>query len=343
MNITEIARLSGVSIGTVDRVVHKRGRVAKDTEERVQRIIDETGYSPNALARQLKLKKPHKVGVLMPDIATESGYWKVVAEGMQRAIDEELKGFAYSIEIHGYGRHNRDSLYAAWEKMRQSDACAYIIAPVMQEEILCLLKNEGINKPYCFIDTQVPGLTPLCTVCQDPYQAGLLTGRLSYLTSKRKGQFVTINVDTESYNLCERVRGFSEWVQEHSLPFVNISCEGEEEISGIVHEVLSQNTVAGLCVVSASTHIAAGVVEGMGQKDEVSVVGFDLVEKNKEALRRGTIDCLIYQRPRRQGFIAMMQLHHSVLLGDSICENVRVPIDVYFKENLMPEDKSVEM
>lgn len=334
MNIIEIARLSGVSIGTVDRVVHKRGRVARSTQERVQRIIDETGYSPNALARQLKLKKPHKVGVLMPGVETESGYWEKAVKGMQRAIDEELKGFAFSIEMHSFGRRDRDSLYAAWEKMKESNTCAYIIAPVMQEEIMCMLKNDDAKKPYCFIDTQVPGLNPLCEICQDAYQAGLMTGKLTYLTSKRPGKFVAISTDTEAFNLCERARGFGRWMKDNSLPSLCVYCNGEEELFDTVQDVLKGDEIAGVCVVSASTHIAASAVADMGLKGKVSVVGFDLVDSNKEALAAGKIDCLISQRPEEQGYLAMMQLHHNVVLGDSVRERLNIPIDVYFKENL---------
>ena len=66
MTIAEIAKLAGVSIGTVDRVLHNRGRVAPKTVETIMAIIDEYGYQPNAFARNLKLSKTYTVGVLPP-------------------------------------------------------------------------------------------------------------------------------------------------------------------------------------------------------------------------------------------------------------------------------------
>lgn len=334
MNINEIARLSGVSIGTVDRVIHKRGRVSKKTEERVKRVITETAYEPNPLARQLKQKKPHKVACLMPAIDTENGYWVAVLDGMERAIKEELRGFAFSVEMYSFGRRDRGSLYDAWQAMKASDAYAFIIAPVMQEEILCLFKNDNDERPCCFVDTNVPGLNPLCAIGQNPYQAGTMAGKLTYLTSKRPGKFIVVSTDTEAYNLNERARGFMKWMSDNNLTSQCIFCDGEEVLCETVHSALESGEISGVCIVSASTSIGAKAVCEAGLRDKVSVVGFDMVDANRAALEKGEVDALIYQRPSEQGYLAMMQIYHQAVLQDNIEDKIDIPIDVYFKENL---------
>jgi LacI family transcriptional regulator len=50
----EVAKAAGVSTQTVSRVLNKRPDVAPETIQRVQQIMDETGYAPNILARSLK-------------------------------------------------------------------------------------------------------------------------------------------------------------------------------------------------------------------------------------------------------------------------------------------------
>jgi LacI family transcriptional regulator len=52
--IKDIALMAGVSIGTVDRVIHRRGEVAEKTKLKVQQILKETNYSPNVMAQVLK-------------------------------------------------------------------------------------------------------------------------------------------------------------------------------------------------------------------------------------------------------------------------------------------------
>ncbi len=80
ITIKDIAKLSDVSIGTVDRVIHKRGFVSSDTKEKVEWAIKELKYTPNIYARQLKLSKKYKFGVLMPELHQDAYYWQEAAE-----------------------------------------------------------------------------------------------------------------------------------------------------------------------------------------------------------------------------------------------------------------------
>jgi len=50
--IKDIAEKAGCSIGTVDRVIHNRGRVAKPVRDRILEIIRELNYKPNVNARE---------------------------------------------------------------------------------------------------------------------------------------------------------------------------------------------------------------------------------------------------------------------------------------------------
>ena len=60
MTLQEIAQAAGVSTGTVDRVLHNRKGVSQKTKEKIQAIIEENGYEPNLIARQLKNNKTTK-------------------------------------------------------------------------------------------------------------------------------------------------------------------------------------------------------------------------------------------------------------------------------------------
>ena len=51
ITVKEVARLAGVSIGTVDRVLHDRGGVSAETKSRIDEIITSLGYEPNLIAR----------------------------------------------------------------------------------------------------------------------------------------------------------------------------------------------------------------------------------------------------------------------------------------------------
>lgn len=55
--IKEIAQKAGVSIGTVDRVIHNRGIVNAQTKERVLSVMEELNYKPNSVAQGLAARK----------------------------------------------------------------------------------------------------------------------------------------------------------------------------------------------------------------------------------------------------------------------------------------------
>lgn len=102
--LNDIAKKSGLSVSTVSRVLNNQSdkyRISKETEALVLKIARELNYSPNQLARGLRLKKTHTIGLVVPDIsnpffacitrnvqrfAYESGYSLVVCD-----TDENLE------------------------------------------------------------------------------------------------------------------------------------------------------------------------------------------------------------------------------------------------------------
>jgi LacI family transcriptional regulator len=89
LTIREVAAAAGVSAQTVSRVLNNRPDVAPETYDRVQQVIQETGYAPNMLARGLTQGRSHVLGVVAWGLeyfgpsrlvtaierrATESGY-----------------------------------------------------------------------------------------------------------------------------------------------------------------------------------------------------------------------------------------------------------------------------
>jgi DNA-binding LacI/PurR family transcriptional regulator len=67
--IHDIARQAGVCIGTVSRVLNNKDRVHPKTRERIQRIIEQTGYRPSAMGRGLVLHRSHSIMLLLHNIA----------------------------------------------------------------------------------------------------------------------------------------------------------------------------------------------------------------------------------------------------------------------------------
>lgn len=67
MNIYDISKKAGVSIATVSRVINENSYVSEKTKEKVLKIIEECGYTPNAFARGLGLNSMHTIGIMCAD------------------------------------------------------------------------------------------------------------------------------------------------------------------------------------------------------------------------------------------------------------------------------------
>lgn len=93
----EIARTAGVSIGTVDRVVHNREGVSEKTRKRVLSVIDEIGYKPNIYASILSRKKTFCIVAIIPYFQTGE-YWELVYRGITRAI-RQSQGLNVDLKI----------------------------------------------------------------------------------------------------------------------------------------------------------------------------------------------------------------------------------------------------
>jgi len=89
LNIKQIAELAGVSTATVSRVLNQDSNVSDETKEKVQHIIDQTGYIPNMLGRQLIEGKTFLIGLISLTVSGD-------------AIPDLLKGVEEVVEKSNY-------------------------------------------------------------------------------------------------------------------------------------------------------------------------------------------------------------------------------------------------
>ena len=101
--IKDIAEKAGVSRGTVDRVLHNRGRVDRDVAEKVMLIARELSYRPNRAGQALATKgRKRRIAVVLPSLTNP--FFLDIKKGMEMAAEEnnmDLSFFHYS----GYGEN----------------------------------------------------------------------------------------------------------------------------------------------------------------------------------------------------------------------------------------------
>lgn len=82
--IRDIAKLANVSVATVSRIINNSGKVSKDTREKVNKIINETSYHPNQVARTLYQKRSKMIGIIVPFI--ENVFYARIINGIQSIL-----------------------------------------------------------------------------------------------------------------------------------------------------------------------------------------------------------------------------------------------------------------
>ena len=88
IRIVDIAKMAGVSVGTVDRVIHNRGRVSEENRKKVQAILEMVHYQPNLMARSLAAsKKQYHILAITPSFV-QGEYWEAISEGIDKAAAE---------------------------------------------------------------------------------------------------------------------------------------------------------------------------------------------------------------------------------------------------------------
>jgi LacI family transcriptional regulator len=126
LTIREVAEAAGVSTQPVSRVLNNRPDVAPDTHDRIQRIIDEIGYSPNMLARGLTQGRSHVLGV----VAFGLDYFG--PSSVLTGIDKQAAEMGYAVSLNLIHRPETDDVQGILSSLfaRQVDGVIWAIPQV---------------------------------------------------------------------------------------------------------------------------------------------------------------------------------------------------------------------
>jgi len=134
IRIKDIAKMANVSVGTVDRVIHKRGEVSEDSYKRIMAILEKTGYKPNLVARSLSSNKIFKITALIPN-PSQDEYWKMAAEGIRQA-EEEWSHYRVNIQTFHFNLYNKSSFKKSAKDLIKLNPDGILTAPIFHDEAI---------------------------------------------------------------------------------------------------------------------------------------------------------------------------------------------------------------
>ena len=338
--IKDIARMAGVSAGTVDRVIHQRGEVSENSKRKVEQILKDINYQPNVYAIGLARKKKYLFGCLIPKYQPND-YWYSVAQGIRKAL-EELSSFNIHVEFIYYDHSDKTSFLSEGKKLIAQSFDAVLIAPNYSTETLEItsqLQKEDVI--FAFIDVNVEGAGALTYVGQDSFQSGYIAARI-FCDTGYNGQEIMLvrnekDPNAQEIQIQRRLEGFNAYMQKHHINInvhdVILKKDGKESHK-ILDDFFAQHPSVDGCVVFNSRIYRVGEYLKKQKLSLKSLIGYDLLPQNVKLLKDGDVNYLIGQRPAMQGYSCIKMLADKVVFKKDVVSKWYMPVDILMKENI---------
>ncbi len=206
VTIKDIARKAGVSTATVSRVINGDTKVSEKTRELVDSCLRETGYRVNPIARSLRSKRTHTIGILAPEF--QNDFFMAVAEGIEEVL--RTKGYTtFIVNSHEDPVEEDARVQLLIEK--QVDG-AIIIPAAHTGPYFTTLRDRGI--PYVLVDRLIEGMDE-DAVLTDNRKGAFSAVEACILAGARKVAF--IGGDPALTPAKERFEGYCEAMSTHGL------------------------------------------------------------------------------------------------------------------------------
>lgn len=276
LTIREVAEAAGVSTQTVSRVINNRPDVAPETFERVQRIIADTGYAPNMLARGLIQGRSRTLGVVAYGLEY-FGPTRVLT-----GIEQQAAEMGYSMSLNLIHQPEMDGVDGLLNSLsaRQVDGIIWAIPEVSHNRTWSHTKGPDFPVPVLLVGG-MSGQSSLPSIAIDNRAIGrLATEHLLDGGARRIG---IITGPLSWWEARERQRGWRETLEAHGLPVdATLVVEGDWTAkSGEDGLDRLLDTAPDIDAVFASNdQMALGVLHGAHRQgrpipDDLSVVGVD--------------------------------------------------------------------
>ena len=255
--IKDVARLAGVSVATVSRVINDSPKASDASRQAVQNAMESLNYHPNANARALAQQSTETIGLVVGDVSDP------FFGAMVKAV-EQVSYQTGNFLLIGNGYHNEQKERQAIEQLIRHRCAALVVHAKMipDAELIHLMKQiPGM----VIINRIIPGFEKRCVALDDRYGAWLATRHLIQQGHTRIGYLCSNHPISDAE---DRLQGYYDALRENGLPCNDrLVAYGEPDESG-GEQAMTE-------LLGRGRNFTAVNDNGIEVPGEISLIGFD--------------------------------------------------------------------
>jgi LacI family transcriptional regulator len=336
--INDIARVAGVSLATVDRVLNERPGVRRVTIDKVNKAIAELGYVRDTAAANLARRRVYRLLFILPE--TENEFFRAITADIH-AQAAKLVHQRVTLDLATVPAFDPQALVARLDSIQPADfdgvAVLGLETPSVRDAVK-RLRARGLAVVALISD--LPSSERDHFVGIDNMSAGRTAGQLMGRFVRQPGRVLVITGSRLARDHLERRNGFDAVMYE-DFPGLDVvaSVESREDprlLEHMLHDILS--AYPDLRGIYSSAPANAGLIHALKQAgpraDEIVVIAHELTQSSREALQSGLYDAIISQDTGHIVRSATRLLKATTDQAPFDHTQERIRIDIYLRENL---------
>jgi LacI family transcriptional regulator len=338
LTLRDIARQAGVSLATVDRVLHNRPGVRPDTVRRVKEAIERNSFQPHVAAAELARGRARRFAFVMP-----SGP-NLFMQQIQSYLGEMsgwLSARRLAVEMVATDVFDPSVLAASLETLARSDYDGIAVVALDHPNVRAAINDlvEAGAKVVTLV-SDVPSSRRHHYVGIDNIAAGRTAGALvGRLVGPRSGKVAIVAGSQSLRDHAERIFGFNQvMASEFSGLDVLPVLEGRDEdqrSEQLLSRLLGKHPdIVGFYNVGAGTQGVAKALIDSGREQQVVFVGHDVTVLTRKLLLQGVMDAAISQNPGHEARAAVRVLLALARGEPILIEQEKIRIDIVMRDNL---------
>ncbi|MDD2994206.1 MAG: substrate-binding domain-containing protein [Pygmaiobacter sp.] len=333
--IKDIAKYAGVSIGTVDRALHDRGRVNAETKQKIEEAVAHLHYTPNHVAQGLALNKKNiNLCFFVPDACRNPFYADILAAAKEQK--RRLQQYGVNVQILILKMLTVETEYdpsifpAAYAKAAaEADGIAMpgIPYPGLTE---CATALQEKKMPLVFYNSQDFPLEHMAYVGCDYQKAGRLAAGMSALIGGDDAKVAIFSQGLNFYNADKshmrlgsfesRIAGFRQemavrYPQMQILGYYDIDQRREVNTETVRQALRDHPEMKIAYVVNPADYEICEIIREQSEGRTIRIITNDLVGRQIGMVESGVISATICQEPEKQGSLPLDILFQYLAYG----------------------------